>query len=106
MSFYCYKCSAAQELSHTRKPPRKATCSNCGADLYVCKNCEFYDTNSYNDCREPQAERVKDKERANFCDYFRFREVLKGEGEISQFMETSGAGSDAGIMAAEDLFKK
>jgi len=33
--------------------------------------CEFYDTAKAKHCREPVAEEVKDKTRANFCDYFR-----------------------------------
>jgi hypothetical protein len=28
----------------------------------------------YNQCRESQAERVLDKDRSNFCDYFSFHE--------------------------------
>lgn len=37
-------------------------------------NCRFYDKGTYNNCREPRAERVVDKDRANFCDYFVFRD--------------------------------
>jgi hypothetical protein len=33
--------------------------------------CEFYDTGVAKHCRETVAEEVKDKIRANFCDYFR-----------------------------------
>ncbi len=33
--------------------------------------CEFYDTSKAKHCRETIADEVKDKERANFCDYFR-----------------------------------
>lgn len=32
--------------------------------------CAFYDPHSYNECKEPVAERIIDKEKANFCDYF------------------------------------
>lgn len=32
--------------------------------------CEFYDTAVARFCREPVAEEVHEKERANFCDYF------------------------------------
>ena len=31
----------------------------------------FYDAKSYNECRESMADRVPDKEKANFCDYFK-----------------------------------
>jgi hypothetical protein len=33
--------------------------------------CQFYDVKAYNECRESQADRVQDKEKANFCDYFK-----------------------------------
>jgi phage FluMu protein Com len=46
-------------------------CPHCSADLHICKNCLFYDTGADNDCRESNAELVLDKERANFCEYFR-----------------------------------
>lgn len=49
---------------------RADTCPHCGADLHCCLNCCFYDAGAYNQCREPQAERVVDKESANFCDCF------------------------------------
>ncbi len=32
--------------------------------------CEFYDTTVSDSCREPIAERVSDKKKANFCGYF------------------------------------
>ena len=54
-------------------PPwsRRDACGKCGADLHACVQCAFYAPGSYNDCSEPQADRVVDKERANFCDWFR-----------------------------------
>ena len=39
----------------------------------MCKLCEWYSTSVAKHCREPIAEEVKDKERANFCDYFKPR---------------------------------
>ena len=53
-----------------RKILRTDTCSKCDSDLHACKNCQFYDRQYHNECRETQAEWVNDKERANFCDYF------------------------------------
>ena len=75
---------------------RQDSCPKCGRDTRVCKGCVHYDRGSNNECREPQAERVVDKEKSNFCDYFRPR---SGAG--------SGAQSrDAMKSAAEALFKK
>lgn len=50
---------------------RRDVCPNCMADIRSCKMCQFYDPKSYNECRESQADRVQDKEKANFCDYFK-----------------------------------
>src|SRR5262245_13137380 len=68
---YCWKCGTeVAELSETRKILRTDSCSNCDSDLHVCKNCQFYDPQYHNECRETQAEWVSDKERLNYCDYF------------------------------------
>ncbi len=68
----CWKCG---EALHDEPVPfaRAAQCPACRADLHVCKLCEFYATGIANDCREPIAERVVNKERANFCGYFKPR---------------------------------
>jgi hypothetical protein len=42
--------------------------------LHVCKLCEWYSISVAKHCREPIAEEVKDKERANFCDHFKPRQ--------------------------------
>ncbi len=75
---------------------RQDSCSKCGRDTKTCKGCEFYDPNAHNECHESQAERVVDKERANFCDYFRPR---SGKG-------IGGKSIDSAKAAAEALFKK
>jgi len=49
----------------------RAECPSCGADAHVCLNCAHYDPGAYNKCREPQAEWVSDREKANRCEYFR-----------------------------------
>lgn len=51
---------------------RTEVCPNCDADVRVCKNCKQYDVGSQYDCREHICEVVRDKERANFCDWFSF----------------------------------
>ncbi|PIU54748.1 MAG: hypothetical protein COS89_09195 [Deltaproteobacteria bacterium CG07_land_8_20_14_0_80_38_7] len=51
---------------------RRDTCQFCSRDLHCCKQCRFYEEESYNQCKEPQAERVLDKDVSNFCGYFEF----------------------------------
>lgn len=68
----CWKCGAS--LDELPLPlGRREECPACHADLHVCRMCRFYDTGVAHACREPVAEEVKDKERANFCDYFQAR---------------------------------
>jgi hypothetical protein len=68
----CWKCGAS--LAELTLPLRRLEeCRACGAELHVCRMCEFHDTAVAKSCREPVAEEVKDKTRANFCDYFRPR---------------------------------
>lgn len=50
-------------------------CPGCDRPLHACLNCGFHDPAYNNQCREPQAERVVDKDRANFCEYFRPRAI-------------------------------
>jgi hypothetical protein len=50
-------------------------CPQCDRPLHVCRNCRFYDPAYNNQCRETQAERVVDKERFNFCEFFSPLEV-------------------------------
>jgi hypothetical protein len=68
----CWKCGAS--LADLTLPLlRLEECRKCGAELHVCKLCEWYSIGVAKQCREPIAEEVKDKERANFCDYFKAR---------------------------------
>ena len=79
------------------KLSRKDECPKCGADARVCKNCDFYDPKIYNECREPQADRLQEKERANLCDFFRPRAgTLGSEKDKAAALRA----------AAEALFKK
>ena len=74
----CHKCH--KEISVTEKLGFRAECPLCSADLHVCVACQFYERGAYNDCRESQADRVVDKERANFCEYFRPSGGISGSG--------------------------
>jgi hypothetical protein len=69
-------CAACQkEIPIDLRIGRRDLCPFCGADLHCCFNCVFFERGAYNDCRESQAERVLEKNRANFCDFFRFKET-------------------------------
>jgi hypothetical protein len=66
----CWKCGVS--LADYSLPLRRLEeCRACHAELHVCRMCEFYDTSKAKHCRETIAEEVKDKQKANFCDYFK-----------------------------------
>jgi hypothetical protein len=66
----CWKCGAS--LEDVLVPfSRREECPECHTDLHVCRMCEFYDTSVSRSCREPVADDVRDKQRANFCGYFK-----------------------------------
>jgi hypothetical protein len=70
--------------------------------MHCCKNCRFFDPGKNNQCSETQAEWVKDKLKANFCDFFepnnRVPLTSLGAGE-------SGRRDDV-RKAFDNLFKK
>ena len=49
---------------------RETLCTGCGKPTRCCRNCRFYQPGRPNDCVEPMAEPVHDKEKANFCEHF------------------------------------
>ena len=71
MSLVCHKCQKPLSDTYKIMVSRSDTCPNCRADIRCCKNCNFFDPKSYNECRESMADRITDKEKANFCDYFK-----------------------------------
>ena len=71
-SLVCWKCGASlQALSLPLR--RLEVCPECDSELHVCRMCLFYDPNVIDQCTEEGPEEVRDKERANFCDYYKPR---------------------------------
>ena len=89
----CFNCH--KEVPLLARVGRRDECPFCRADQHVCKNCAQYDESAYNSCREPQAERVLEKERSNYCDHF-----TPGQGSEKE------PERDRALKAAEALFKK
>jgi hypothetical protein len=68
-TYACWKCGGP--LPDLLLPlPRHEECPHCHAQLHVCRMCVFFDTTLAQQCREPVADLVSDKQRANFCGYF------------------------------------
>jgi hypothetical protein len=92
----CFFCG--REIETRERVGFRQTCPGCDRALHACRNCDFYDRTYHNECRETQADRVVDKERANFCEYFtpsRRRTAAAGPATKS-----------AAVGKLEDLFKK
>ena len=93
----CWHCGGTIEV--TERVGFRDECPGCGRALHVCRNCGFYDPAYNNSCREPMAERVVDKERFNFCEYF-----MAGSGAAAKAPER--AAKSAAQNKLEALFKK
>lgn len=91
----CHHCKKDVSLIDNKVGFRE-DCSHCGADLHICLNCSFYDKSAYNECHEPSADRVVDKEKANFCEFFK-------PGDSAA---TSVNPADAVKRKLEELFRK
>ena len=111
----CWKCG--NSLAALSLPLRRLeVCLACDSELHVCRMCEFYDTTVAKHCREPIAEEVRDKIRANFCDYFRPRpgafvsHTAEREDAAQQLRELFGDDDDGPSSPAQDvlddLFRK
>lgn len=89
----CFRCG--EEVEVGMKVFRKDACPSCHAPLHACRNCHFHDRSAANQCREPAAEWVSNKEAANFCEFFE-----PGEGDGPRGSSSSGRD------AFDQLFKK
>jgi len=79
---HCHYCH--REIKVPNRIGFRDTCTYCSSDLHVCLQCRFYDRHSYNECREPQSEWVKDKDRANRCEYFAFGDVRNHNHKVDE----------------------
>lgn len=91
----CYRCGAS--LAALSLPfSRRDACPACSADVHVCRQCVYFDAAVPRQCREDGAEEVREKDRANFCDWFR--------PDASAFDPARKADADAARNALDSLF--
>jgi hypothetical protein len=117
----CWRCG--HSLAELTLPlARLDECPSCNAQLHICRMCLCYDPAVTKACREDDADEIREKERANFCDYFKPAEDAFDADRA--FLEQQAAaqlhglfGDDGGrdakessdgpaTRAAEDLFGK
>lgn len=93
----CFSCGKQTGLSSNVHVGYREACLHCSADLHSCRQCRFFDRRAYNECKEPSAERVLEKEKANHCDFFSAAELP---------LESQGVSVTDHRARAEALFKK
>jgi hypothetical protein len=114
----CYRCGASLEAL-SLPLSRMDECPSCTVYLHVCRMCVFFDPSVPKQCGEDDAEEVKvqDKERTNFCDYFKPSETAynasfsagerKAEGELAALFgdEDEAPREEGNLSEADKLFK-
>lgn len=115
----CFRCGAS--LEHLSLPlSRQDNCRECGVHLHVCRMCRHYDPAAVDECTEDDAERVRDKDQPNFCDWFvategafdgaarRRHDAARAELDalFGGESDSPDAADDPGTAAAEALFRK
>jgi hypothetical protein len=94
--FYCGHCG--RELRIEANIKREEVCPSCGGYLHCCLNCRFFAGRISRGCSEPQTEEVRDRETANFCDFFVFAE--------GRSPATSANAASRAKVQFESLFRK
>lgn len=121
-TYTCWRCG--QALQDLLLPlARHEECPHCRAQLHVCRMCRFFDSAAPQQCREPVADLVSDKQRANFCGYFEINpqafavspdqaaasrrelDALFGDESSAATPDAHGAGDEAREQL-DELFRK
>lgn len=71
----CWKCKKEIKVENVC---RSTVCPLCDADLHCCKNCNFFSPDSHFECKETIDEKIVEKDKSNFCDYFRVKTAIDG----------------------------
>ena len=79
-SWMCWQCGMA--VNDQPLPlSTYAECRPCRAQLHCCRQCQHYNPRLRVDCDEPRAESHSEREKANFCDWFKLRREFVEPGE-------------------------
>ena len=90
-NIHCYACHKQLDLAPAQRILRNEECPYCFASLHCCRMCKFYDKTAYNQCRETNADRIVEKEKANFCDYFTLKGDSDGGNDKSDLLSAANA---------------
>jgi hypothetical protein len=95
MEIECYSCKSKIVIQD--KIAFRQDCDKCGNALHSCVQCQHYDPKVYNECKETMADRILEKQKSNYCEFF------------SASPKTSAVGDTKKVdllAQAEALFKK
>lgn len=92
----CGSCGKPLEDLPAVQVGRRDTCPHCDAELRTCLSCRHFDPSVAKGCKEPFAEVPRERDRANFCEFFQLGEGREGAEAARRTLES----------AAESLFKK
>lgn len=68
--YQCWKCGA--DLKSVPRPfSRFAECPQCKTELHVCRMCRHHNPRYVGECDHEFADKVLEKEKANFCSHFK-----------------------------------
>ena len=95
----CWNCSRPTGIEG--KIMRADQCPECLADLRCCRGCRHFDPMAHFQCREHIDDPIRNKEKANFCDFFQARAAMQSNGRIIRNADTK----DARKKKFDDLFK-
>jgi hypothetical protein len=79
-NWLCWQCKSAV----TDQPLPLSTyaeCRDCRAQLHCCRQCQHFNPRLRVDCDEPRAESHSEREKSNFCDWFKLRREFVEPGE-------------------------
>ena len=115
----CWRCGTA--LGSDQLPiTRLEQCHHCHADLHVCRLCRSWNPRYTSKCSHDHAEPPLERERANFCQYFRpaagvFRHAGAPAGDttrndleslFAEGREQTGADTDAENMTESERARR
>ena len=100
-SWQCWHCGTVV----TDQPLPLSTyseCRHCRAQLHCCRQCQHFNPRLRADCDEPRAESYTEREKANFCDWFKLRREFFEPGETTSSADhhvelNTLFGTDAGV---------
>ncbi len=108
--FQCWRCG--ETFADWGAPIRRSdACPKCKSDFHSCRMCLHYSKSAPNACRDQEADRVDNKEAANFCESFTLNPaaavaMARTNHLDALFGETGSAANETDSPSLDDLFSR